>query len=172
MTHLHCSIFRRLSLRPTQEELEQRNILHSKFSRALVIFTDIFFFNNFFFSQYLFLLSAQSIDQAEKDKEEKKRYLIRKVSTNPLNTLVWLYTGTRVSAFTLIIITEYVIITDNWLLYLISQNNVILWHVLIPFEWLWGNFNIAEVLLNTCISLKYYIIKHVDCNMHQVLPVK
>lgn len=61
----------------------------------------------------MFLLSAQSIDQAEKDKEEKKRYLIRKVSTNPLNTLVGLYTGTRVSAFTLIIITEYVIITDN-----------------------------------------------------------
>lgn len=61
----------------------------------------------------MFLLSAQSIDQAEKDKEEKKRYLIRKVSTNPLNTLVGLYTGTCVSAFTLIIITEYVIITDN-----------------------------------------------------------
>lgn len=40
------------------------------------------------FSQYLFLLSAQTIDQAEKDKEEKKRYLIRKVSTNPLNTLI------------------------------------------------------------------------------------
>lgn len=84
---LHCFIFRRLSLRPTQEELEQRNILHSKFSRALVILLT-FFFSIIFFSQYLFLLSAQSIDQAEKDKEEKKRYLIRKVSTNPLNTLV------------------------------------------------------------------------------------
>lgn len=138
----------------------------------MVIFTDIFFFSIIFFSQYLFLLSAQSIDQAEKDKEEKKRYLIRKVSTNSFNTLGWLYTGTRVSAFTLIIITEYVIITDNWLLYLISQNNVILWHVLIPFERPYGNFNIVDVLLNTFISLKYYIIKHVDCSTHQVLPVK
>lgn len=60
VTHLHCSIFRRLSLRPTQEELEQRNILHSKFSRTLVIFTDIFFFSIiFFFTIFVFAFSSE-----------------------------------------------------------------------------------------------------------------
>jgi hypothetical protein len=31
------------------------------------------------YNMLYFIISAQSIDQAEKDKEEKKRYLIRKV---------------------------------------------------------------------------------------------
>lgn len=44
-----------------------------------------------FSSQYLYLLSAQTIDQAEKDKEEKKRYLIRKVCTNGLAIHVYLH---------------------------------------------------------------------------------
>lgn len=64
-----AKLIRRLSLRPTQEELEERNILKS---RRL-------FYSSNSHSYFLFL----ELDNESMSKEEKKRYLLRKLSFRP-----------------------------------------------------------------------------------------
>jgi phosphatase and actin regulator 3 len=68
-------------MRPTQEELEERNILKSK----LVIITDIALFYNIIRRLYnfFFFFSEQSPAEEKMQKEEKKRYLLRKLSFRP-----------------------------------------------------------------------------------------
>ena len=64
-----AKLIRRLSLRPTQEELEERNILKSR---------KLFYSSNSH-SYFLFL----ELDNESMSKEEKKRYLLRKLSFRP-----------------------------------------------------------------------------------------
>ena len=65
-----AKLIRRLSLRPTQEELEERNILKSRSK----IFFMLKIFSFFFFLE---------LDNESMSKEEKKRYLLRKLSFRP-----------------------------------------------------------------------------------------
>lgn len=65
-------LIRRLSMRPTQEELEERNILKSNthyFRLCMFINNDV--------------LIEQSPAEEKKQKEEKKRFLLRKLSFRP-----------------------------------------------------------------------------------------
>lgn len=65
-------LIRRLSMRPTQEELEERNILKS------IIFH--FYFLQLVLTVYIL---EQSPAEEKKQKEEKKRFLLRKLSFRP-----------------------------------------------------------------------------------------
>uniref|UniRef100_A0AAG5D5S1 Phosphatase and actin regulator n=1 Tax=Anopheles atroparvus TaxID=41427 RepID=A0AAG5D5S1_ANOAO len=77
-------LIRRLSMRPTAEELVERNILKSKCKKNL----PMSFATNFILIVTLFFIprvfrAAQSPAEEKKQKEEKKRYLLRKLSFRP-----------------------------------------------------------------------------------------
>lgn len=67
-------LIRRLSMRPTAEELVERNILKSKKIKTK-------FWN--FCLIFLFIFSVQTPEEQKKSKEEKKSYLLRKLSFRP-----------------------------------------------------------------------------------------
>lgn len=67
-----AKLIRRLSLRPSQEELQDRNILKSKKKRHSVRII----------KRHL-LVSELDNDSIRNDMEEKKRYLLRKLSFRP-----------------------------------------------------------------------------------------
>ena len=66
-----AKLIRRLSLRPTPEELEDRNILKSRTNYSLKEAGP----NN--------MISELDNDAMKNDREEKKRYLLRKLSFRP-----------------------------------------------------------------------------------------
>ena len=67
-----AKLIRRLSLRPSQEELQDRNILKSKKKRHSVRIIKRYH-----------LVSELDNDSIRNDMEEKKRYLLRKLSFRP-----------------------------------------------------------------------------------------
>ena len=67
-----AKLIRRLSLRPSQEELQDRNILKSKKRRHSVRIIKRYH-----------LVSELDNDSIRNDMEEKKRYLLRKLSFRP-----------------------------------------------------------------------------------------
>ena len=71
-----AKLIRRLSLRPTPEELEERNILKSR-STTLKYFPRHKYFS---LCKYFSELDNESM---RNDREEKKRYLLRKLSFRP-----------------------------------------------------------------------------------------
>lgn len=76
-------LIRRLSMRPTPEELIERNILKSMCVYA-AISTDLYSKPNFSFILTIFFFClAQSPAEEKKQREEKKRYLLRKLSFRP-----------------------------------------------------------------------------------------
>ena len=72
-------LIRRLSMRPTADELVERNILKSKF---LLKFNRFFFLMSTF-SLRFFVTLATTPAEEKKQKEEKKSYLLRKLSFRP-----------------------------------------------------------------------------------------
>ena len=67
-----AKLIRRLSLRPTPEELEDKNILKSEL-----------FCSCFTGGTYTCLVSETTNEEMRKEREEKKRYLLRKLSFRP-----------------------------------------------------------------------------------------
>ena len=67
-----AKLIRRLSLRPTPEELEDKNILKSEL-----------FCPCFTGGTYTCLVSETTNEEMRKEREEKKRYLLRKLSFRP-----------------------------------------------------------------------------------------
>ena len=74
-------LIRRLSMRPTAEELVERNILKSKRADSINIKLWISKKDNLII--HFILLVGQSPAEEKKQKEEKKRYLLRKLSFRP-----------------------------------------------------------------------------------------
>lgn len=71
-TAIGAKLIRRLSLRPTPEELEDRNILKSR-----TILT-----SSTLISKWI-LFAEHTSEELKREREEKKRYLLRKLSFRP-----------------------------------------------------------------------------------------
>ena len=83
-----AKLIRRLSLRPSPEELEERNILKSEplfiniaYYKALLRCQNIV--RKLKSIQYIIFAAENSLEDMKREREEKKRYLLRKLSFRP-----------------------------------------------------------------------------------------